>query len=209
MRTRKRISDGWEFCFDEKCGESLPAEQVWQPVTLPHDWQIWHVSNLYQDGTGWYRRVLTWQPGARCCLYFEGVYMDATVFVGGKTAAEWKYGYSSFEVDVTDFLQPGENELLVRVCLRHPNSRWYSGAGIYRDVWRIDCPQSHLVTDGLYLSVRELSGGLWQLTAGAETEDAQAGDLLEYTLLNAGGETVTAVSAAVGQSAVLTVENPY
>lgn len=209
MRTRKRISDGWEFCFDEKCGESLPAEQVWQPVTLPHDWQIWHVRNLYQDGTGWYRRVLTWQPGARCCLYFEGIYMDATVFVGGKTAAEWKYGYSSFEVDVTDFLQPGENELLVRVCLRHPNSRWYSGAGIYRDVWRIDCPQSHLVTDGLYLSVRELSDGLWQLTAGAETVEAAAEDCLEYTLLNAGGETVAAVSAAVGQSAVLTVENPH
>lgn len=209
MRKRTLFSDGWEFCFDETCGEALPAEPLWQPVTLPHDWQIWHVKNLYEDGTGWYRKAMTWEPGLRCCLYFEGIYMDSTVYVNGTAAAEWKYGYSSFEVDVTDLLQPGENQVLVRVCLRHPNSRWYSGAGIYRDVWRIDCPETHLVTDGLYLSTKELMDGLWQLTASAETETAEAGDLLEYTLLNAEGETVATASAAVGESAVLTVASPH
>ena len=178
MRTRKRISDGWEFCFDEKCGESLPAEQVWQPVTLPHDWQIWHVKELYQDGTGWYRKDFSWTPGRRCCLYFEGVYMDAAVFVNGTLAFQWKYGYTSFQTDVTEYLTPGENQVLVRCCLRHPNSRWYSGAGIYRDVWLIDAPESHLETDGVYFHA-EKQGGEWLCSVCAQTANAGGAAVLK------------------------------
>ena len=177
MRTRTLWNEGWQFFVDTHCKEALPqGELSWQEVTLPHDWQIWHVQELYQDGTGWYRKKFTWTPGRRCCLYFEGVYMDAALFVNGALAAQWKYGYSSFQADITDFLTAGENQVLVRCLVRHPNSRWYSGAGIYRDVWMLQYEASHLVTDGLYVSPRELEEGLWRITVSAETENALDSD---------------------------------
>ena len=56
--------------------------------------------------------------------------MDSTLYVNGQYVGEWKYGYSSFEHDLTDFLKIGENEILLKVVHQSPNSRWYSGAGI-------------------------------------------------------------------------------
>ncbi|MCD8008771.1 MAG: glycoside hydrolase family 2, partial [Clostridiales bacterium] len=171
MNRASLLNDGWRFWLDEQCREALPVTQVdWQPVELPHDWQIWHVSNLYQDGTGWYRRTLFYQPraGRRLALYFEGVYMDTTVFVNGAAAGEWKNGYTSFHLDVTDLLRPGENELLVRCLLRHPNSRWYSGAGIYRDVWLWEMPEEHLLPHSLYVAPKEQPDGTWTVLVQAE-----------------------------------------
>ncbi len=178
MNRTKLFLDGWQFWHDAAGGETLPAGRPeWTPVTLPHDWQIWHVKALYQDGTGWYRKrfVPTAAPGSRCVLYFEGVYMDTTVYVNGRTAAEWKYGYSSFYLDLTDFLHDGENEILVRCMLRHPNSRWYSGAGIYRDVWLWEMPETHLLPQSLYIAPREGEGDVWILPVCAEVGHSGAG----------------------------------
>ncbi|MGM9604857.1 MAG: glycoside hydrolase family 2 TIM barrel-domain containing protein [Faecousia sp.] len=209
MRTQTLWNDGWYFYADTGCGETLPDGPLpWQPVTLPHDWQIWHVQELYQDGTGWYRKKFTWTPGRRCCLYFEGVYMDTAVFVGGRQAIEWKYGYSSFQADVTDFLVPGENEVLVRCRLRHPNSRWYSGAGIYRDVWLLEYPQAHLVNDGLYVSPRETAPGCWQVTVSAEAENVLETDRVELTLLDGDGKSVASALAEPNSDALLAVDHP-
>ena len=84
MRTTSQWNLDWAFYADPQCRETLPAGALpWQPVTLPHDWQIWHVKELYQDGTGWYRKVFSYTPGQRFCLYFEGVYMDSAIFVTG------------------------------------------------------------------------------------------------------------------------------
>lgn len=209
MRTRTLWNDGWVFYVDPDCGELLPSGPLtWQAVTLPHDWQIWHVDNLYQDGTGWYRKRFAWTPGRRCCLYFEGVYMDAAVFVNGKQAAQWKYGYTSFQADVTEFLKDGENEVLVRCLVRHPNSRWYSGAGIYRDVWMLEYEDAHLVTDGLYVSPRELRPGRWEVALSAETENALPSDELVYTLMSLEGQTLASIHAAPGEQIKMEVANP-
>lgn len=208
MRTKTLWNNDWYFYVDLNCGDVLPAGALsWQKVTLPYDWQIWHVENLYQDGTGWYRKNFSWMPGRKCCVYFEGVYMDSTVYVNGKEAAQWKYGYSSFQVELTDLLTPGENQILVRCQLRHPNSRWYSGAGIYRDVWLLEYPQTHLVTDGLYVSAREGEGSTWQLTASAETVGTREADRIKWELLN--GKTVAAAMlGAPGEDCQMEVEAP-
>lgn len=209
MRTKTLWNEGWQFFVDTDCKEALPQGELrWQEVTLPHDWQIWHVRELYQDGTGWYRKKFTWTPGRRCCLYFEGVYMDAALFVNGVLAAQWKYGYSSFQADITDFLTAGENQVLVRCLVRHPNSRWYSGAGIYRDVWMLQYEASHLVTDGLYVSPRELEEGLWRITISAETENALDSDCVSYSLLDQEGNRVAAIQAAPNVEAQMEVANP-
>ncbi len=209
MRTTTQWNQGWEFFVDTECREELPGGELsWQRVTLPHDWQIWHVKDLYQDGTGWYRKTFSHTPGQRFCLYFEGVYMDSTVYVNGKPVMEWKYGYSSFQVDITESLHEGENTVLVRCLLRHPNSRWYSGAGIYRDVWCIQYGDAHLITDGLYVSPRELCQGMWQVTVSAEAENVLPADVMEYTLLARSGEKIASATAPCGQEAVFPVENP-
>lgn len=209
MRTRTLWNEGWAFFADLDCGDLLPDGPLsWQAVTLPHDWQIWHVENLYQDGTLWYRKNLSWTPGRRCCLYFEGVYMDAAVFVNGKQAAAWKYGYTSFQADVTPFLNPGENQVLVRCRLRHPNSRWYSGAGIYRDVWLLEYEDAHLVTDGLYVSPRELAQGRWEITLSAETENTVDGDQLIYTLIDPESQVLASLHAPLQGDAKMEVANP-
>ena len=209
MRTKTLWNRDWAFYLDPQCGEALPeGELPWQPVTLPHDWQIWHVSDLYQDGTGWYRKQFTHTPGRRLCLLFEGVYMDAAVFVNGQPAAEWKYGYSTFQADVTDFLHEGENTILVRCLLRHPNSRWYSGAGIYRDVWRIEYGDAHLVTDGLYISPKELESKHWQVTVSAETEDTLPDDTVEFTVLDSDGTALASACVPCGSECTLPVERP-
>ncbi len=170
MNRTQLFLDGWQFWHDAAGASELPAGRPdWTEVTLPHDWQIWHVKALYQDGTGWYRKrfSLVPAPGTRYAIYFEGVYMDTTLFVNGRTAGEWKYGYSSFHFDLTDFLRAGENEILVRCALRHPNSRWYSGAGIYRDVWLWEMPETHLLPQSLYIAPRE-EGDVWTLPVRAE-----------------------------------------
>ena len=207
MRTATLWNDGWLFYEDPCCGEA-PGDFPWQPVTLPHDWQIWHAKDLYRDGTGWYQKHFFWTPGRRCCLYFEGVYMDATVFVNGKPVFQWKYGYSSFQVDVTDHLVPGDNQLLVRCLLRHPNSRWYSGAGIYRDVWLVEYEDAHLVTHGLYISPREIAPERWEITLSAEAENALETDQLVYTLLDQDGAAVATISAGVNEEAAMEVSHP-
>ncbi|MCC8182337.1 MAG: DUF4982 domain-containing protein [Clostridiales bacterium] len=184
MRRAERFDRNWDFWLDRSCGETLPEAPDWQHLDLPHDWQIWQVQHLYQDGTGWYRKRfdLTPQPGMVYAIAFDGVYMDTTVYLNGKELGQWKNGYTPFHLDMTAALQAGENELLVRCCLRHPNSRWYAGAGIFRSVELWTMPETHLIPDGLYISAREGQTGEWTVEASAELGGGNVSALDEYTL---------------------------
>ena len=107
-------------------------------------------------------------------LWFGGAYMDTTVFVNGTEVGQWKYGYTSFWFDITDALHEGQNEVLVRCNLRHPNSRWYSGAGLYRNVELWEAPDLHLMPDGLYVAAKEGDNGAWTVTVTAEAGSVTA-----------------------------------
>jgi beta-galactosidase len=135
--------------------DSIIKENItWTPVTLPHDWLIYDTMNLYQSAEGWYHKTFELNDLTtyrRYCLRFEGVYMNSYYYINGRAAGTWKYGYTTFELDITDFIQPGKNELYVQVIFETPNSRWYSGAGIYRKVWLKAYPDIHLVPDGIYI----------------------------------------------------------
>ena len=184
---RTLFNDGWTFAelaLDEntmfKTGEDgaskVPVlftpdqflkeadDQTYRPVRLPHDWQIYHVQDLYKNSVGFYKKSFEIKDiaessgisergaGRYVALAFEGVYMNSAVWVNGKKAGEWKYGYSAFEFDISDLVKPGQNEVLVIAVYQHCNTRWYSGAGIFRDVKLINCPAQHLVSDGVYFS---------------------------------------------------------
>lgn len=166
------FNDGWQFCLCDIGTElsALPGRH-WYNVELPHDWLINDTSKLYETGEGWYRRSLTCsaeQLSGRVLLNFDGVYMNSTLFVNGKEAGSWTYGYSAFEHDITDFLHEGENELLLRVSHQSPNTRWYSGAGIFRDVMLKLRPAAYIGTNGVYIHSAPQPEGGW--TTEVETD---------------------------------------
>lgn len=166
------FNDGWQFCLCDIGTElsALPGRH-WYDVELPHDWLINDTSKLYETGEGWYRRSLPCsaeQLSGRVLLNYDGVYMNSTLFVNGKEAGSWTYGYSAFEHDITDFLHEGENELLLRVSHQSPNTRWYSGAGIFRDVMLKLRPAAYIGTNGVYIHSAPQPEGGW--TTEVETD---------------------------------------
>ena len=128
------------------------------PVDIPHDWLIGQVNNLYEDGIGCYRKHFTVPTAdrafgeSRFFLRFEGVYMDSRCYINGLEVFAWPYGYTTFEFEITPYLIDGDNELVVTVTYQSPNTRWYSGAGIFRNVWLLGKCDTHLVSDGIYAS---------------------------------------------------------
>lgn len=166
------FNDDWQFCLCDIGTElsALPGRH-WYDVELPHDWLINDASKLYETGEGWYRRSLPCsaeQLSGRVLLNFDGVYMNSTLFVNGKEVGSWTYGYSAFEHDITDFLHEGENELLLRVSHQSPNTRWYSGAGIFRDVMLKLRPAAYIGTNGVYIHSAPQPEGGW--TTEVETD---------------------------------------
>ena len=155
------FNDQWLFCKVplETSTEEILKMGIWAPVELPHDWLIYNTHDLYENSIGCYKKVFYLEDEVGTdsfYLRFDGVYMDTTIYLNGNEIFTWKYGYSTFEVDITQYLTVKENEILVKCVYRSPNSRWYSGAGIYRNVWLIRKHQAQFVSDGSYIStVRE------------------------------------------------------
>lgn len=139
----------------------------WRTVHLPHDWSIegridinnpsGNDGGYFPTGTGWYRKTFDvpkhWQ-GRVVNILFEGVYMNAEVFINGKSLGIYPYGYSSFLHDLTPYLFYGrENLIAVRVDnSQQKNSRWYSGSGIYRHVWLYVTEPIHLQHWGVQIT---------------------------------------------------------
>jgi beta-galactosidase len=226
MGEYRLFNDGWEFkkqpLDDPKTpvGDLPPAGSEWAPVEIPHDWLIYDANNLYENSVGWYRKSFELPAiGAdSIALRFEGVYMDSTLFVNGAKAGEWKNGYTSFEIDISVFLKPGRNEALMRVVHRAPNSRWYSGAGIYRRIWLKRIPADRIVSDGVYISTSE-GPECWRVDATTElafrSAKGGASCVLRQTVIDGKGKAVASIEGAVKPAAgivkveqALTVRDP-
>ena len=212
------LRSGWVFINrpvvpDEELPAAFPKEQA-TAVTVPHDWLIWDTKNLYEDSLGLYRR--TFEVTAEdevTLLYFEGVYMDCTLFVNGQEAGCWKYGYSSFYFDVTEYTHIGENELFLRVVHKAPNSRWYSGAGIYRPVWQISKKRAHFLPDRFAAEAIETKTGFDLKIRTVASEKAK----LRCTVFDAEGRAVGRGEGAADESITMhlsgvrrwSLESPY
>ncbi len=183
--------DNWEFSknpIDTEYSDGLD----WVPVDIPHDWLIYHTKDLYETSTGWYRKRFEYikKEHIRAALRFEGVYMDSKVYVNGIMAGEWKYGYSTFEFDITDMLKSGENLITVQVNYRSPNSRWYSGAGIYRKILFKEYNECHIVSDGIYIS-SDIDGSV-AVSAAAERPETVSVSGMSIRRIIMDGENILA-----------------
>ena len=169
---RVSFNDGWSVrprvsTFLERGGRAA----TWQPVLLPHDVLIGQTrapeegpGNAYFPGGTWdYKKsfdVPAEHRGKRIFVEFEGVYRDATVRVNGSFAAHHPYGYTGFAVPVDHLVRHGEpNEITVEVNAQE-DARWYSGAGIYRNVKLVVGEPVHLALDSLFVTTPEIDDDL-------------------------------------------------
>lgn len=178
---RKLFCNDWKF-YKAAFGSDYSENFAFKPVDVPHDWLIYDTNDLYETSTGWYRKNFSYQKkeGIRTFIRFDGVYMDSKVYVNGALAGEWKYGYSAFMFDITDLVKEGENIITVRVDHHAPNSRWYSGAGIFRKVWLCESPEIRFGNDGIYITTSKQEDG-WQVTVKAEMLRPEGTPLWRHT----------------------------
>ncbi|MBP1579299.1 MAG: DUF4982 domain-containing protein [Oscillospiraceae bacterium] len=198
-KNRRLFCDGWQFRKSDITAQFITTKSF-KPVDLPHDWLIYDTNNLYETSSGWYLKKFSYEkkPGVRTYIRFDGVYMDTHVYVNDKPAGEWKYGYSAFRLDITDLIKNGENTILVRVDYHSPNSRWYSGAGIYRNVWLCESSEIRFGNDGVYIST-EKHGEDWSVNVTSEVLRPMgttiAGTRLRQTVLDPAGNAVASAES--------------
>ena len=167
-RERQNFDAGWLFLLADSAqmSDADYQDSWWRRLDVPHDWAIegdFYVSNpsgasggALPGGVGWYRKHFSINQESitnnRFFLEFDGVYMNSTVYVNGQKVGFRPYGYSSFEYDITPYVHEGDNVVAVRVDNSdQPNSRWYSGCGIYRHVWLTKTHPIHVRHWGVYV----------------------------------------------------------
>lgn len=160
-RDVRNFDDNWLFTLGDAAAMAQPDydDSGWRRLNVPHDWAIegdFYASNpsgasggALPGGIGWYRKHFQLESNDNHSKYyiaFDGVYMNSTVYVNGHEVGTRPYGYSSFEYDITKYLNTnGKNVIAVRVDNSdQPNSRWYSGCGIYRHVWLTSTSRIHV-----------------------------------------------------------------
>lgn len=186
-------------------GENFPFvknefdDSVWEHVNLPHDWAIkgpfmtgWQaevsggMGRLPVNGVAWYRKKLnipTTDKGKSIFLEVEGAMSYAMVWCNGKLVGGWPYGYNSWRLDLTPYLIPGaENQLAIRLDNPNYSSRWYPGAGIYRNVWLIKTNPVHVSQWGTYITTKKSSDSEAELEIEISVDNAtQNGTSIEVS----------------------------
>ncbi len=199
----------WKFAeFPlETSFETMNQSDLPKPIDIPHDWMIHNVNALYRSSIGFYKKEFLLEPaeGHSYFVRFEGVYMNSTVYLNGQMIYEWKYGYSTFDVDLTEHLRVGYNELCVVVTYIEPNTRWYSGAGIYRNVYLVEKEASFFALDGIYISTQKNGNG-FNVTVDSETvSKSPCNAVIRHTLKNRFGGILTANDYPVSITTDVTV----
>lgn len=215
---KEKFVKDWKFIQDDKeeFQEKEWDDRDWGNVTLPHDWDA--KASPCQDaksgagggfarcGIGWYRKhfLLTKRDlQQHLSILFDGIYRNSSVFLNGVNLGGCRYGYTSFEVPIDAAALEGSNVLAVRVDNSlQPESRWYSGSGIYRNVWLIRHPHVHFSLYGIKAAVNELyeentlASLLLQAECINETNKEEKGSIT-FTLCDQDGQIASVSSAAV------------
>lgn len=219
-RTVEDFNFGWCFALGDDEAFSDPAfdDSEWRQLHLPHDWSI--EGEFSKDnpstpgggalpgGIGWYRKDFATPAGVdggkKVYVEFDGVFMNSTVYVNGKAAGTRPYGYSSFSYDITDLLLPeGQTNLMAVRCdnEQQPNSRWYAGCGIYRNVRLVTVDPVHVAYNGVFVKT-DVPGKVAVETTVEAPEGVDYGII--YSIMDAEGRCV-----AKSQTDTLDLPDPH
>jgi len=217
LERKQRFNFDWKFALGDAAENSAENfdDTTWRKLDLPHDWSIEGKSEknnpsggdggFYPTGTGWYRKTFSapteWK-NQKIAIYFEGVYMNAEVFINGKSVGIQPYGYTSFEYDLTPYLKLGQqNTIAVKVDnSQQKNCRWYSGSGIYRNVWLMVRNSVHVKNWGVAISTLEVKNN--KAVVGVKTIIKNETPVLEVVMLSTAiidgkGKTVANASGKI------------
>ncbi|MGD8868860.1 MAG: glycoside hydrolase family 2 TIM barrel-domain containing protein [Gemmatimonadales bacterium] len=234
-RQRLLMDYGWKFSRGDPAGaeEAGFDDSGWRSLDLPHDWSIEGPydqnaptggrGGYLPTGVGWYRRSFTLPAesrGRRVTIEFDGVYQNSDVWINGNHLGHRPYGYISFQYDLTPHLVDGENIVVVRADNSHqPNTRWYSGSGIYRHVWLTMTDPLHVGHWGTFVTTPDVDSASAQVAVRTRIVNDGTGERrgsLRSVILDASGIEVARsevpFTLAAGEVAEpvreLTVETP-
>lgn len=212
QRTEMLLEKGWKFTKGDVSGAEGTSfnDTHWESVVVPHGWAIYGPFDRNNDlqnvavtqnfekeasvktgrtgglpyvGVGWYRTRFDVEPGRQTMLVFDGAMSEAKVYVNGKEACFWPFGYNSFYCDVTSFLNHDgkQNLLAVRLENRPQSSRWYPGAGLYRNVRVVTTGQIHVPVWGTQLTTPHVSEDYASVCLRTSVENAGRTELTVQT----------------------------
>jgi beta-galactosidase len=224
IRQRLLIDRSWKFILSDIKGAEKQDfdESKWRSLNLPHDWSIEGefkedaatkgAGGYLPTGIGWYRKHLTISSVGKDQQYwieFDGVYMNSDVWINGQHLGSHPYGYTSFYYDLTPYIKKGENVIAVRVDNSvQPNSRWYSGSGIYRHVWLNIAGSVHIAQWGTYLTtpVAERSSATVSVRTTIENHQKVKKELILLSVINdlSGKEIVSVKNPVILDASVIT-----
>ena len=231
------FNDGWLFLRADSSWNIRETPDMkdihfddsrWRRVTLPHDWGVEQpmspdkgsCQGYLPGGIGWYRKHLTsLSPAPLYYLYFEGVYNYSEVYLNGHLLGKRPSGFASFLYNITPYLnKDGDNVLAVRVNHNEENdSRWYTGSGIYRNVWLITAPEVHLAQWGTAWRLKSINKHKAELEVDIETTDERADKRpmslqSTVTLTDAQGRVVATAKTGIAplqkKTVTLSIKNP-
>jgi beta-galactosidase len=174
-RVHVSFNEGWKFALDAGDEAARPGydDSRWRELDLPHDWSIegeFSENNpaspgggALPGGIGWYRktfRVSSGEKDRRTYITFDGIYRNSEVWINGNYLGKWPYGYTTFRYELTPWLKYGEEDNVIAVKVDNsaqPNSRWYSGSGIYRNVWLTTTGRIAVDQWGTFITTPEVS----------------------------------------------------
>ncbi|MBN2029529.1 DUF4982 domain-containing protein [bacterium] len=209
QRIVKNFNRDWRFARGEQSREVLQIDfddSDWESIDLPHDWAIagpfdpdgnGSTGKLPWRGVGWYRKTFTLNEAdrhRRIYIDFDGVMAFPKIYINGQLAGEWDYGYMSFRIDATPFVQFGmDNVIAVKVDTRDHRSRWYPGAGIYRKVTLTIYNPIHIAHWGTFITTPQVSDALATVHVNSTVEnhlDVVSVATAEVTLTDPDGRLV-------------------
>jgi len=235
----KSFNDGWKFYLGNASGAEQPTfnDTSWRGLSVPHDWSAELSFNktspagngggLLDGGIGWYRKAFTLDQsyaGQQIRIEFDGVYMNSQVWINGTSLGTRPYGYSTFQYDLTKYVKTDGSNNVIAVKVDNssqPNSRWYSGSGIYRNVWLTALNTVHVAYNGGFITTPSVSATSATVSIATDVEN-QASSSQSVTITtgiyDASGamvatSTTAASSVAAGATTTLnqslTVSNPH
>lgn len=211
-KTRVSFNTGWKFRLDSVHSYSHASvdDASWRVLNLPHDWSIegrfdknaaaGTGGGALPGGIGWYRKTFSIpasQKEKSVFIEFDGVYRNSEVFINGHSLGFRPYGYSSFYYDLTPYLKYGNEKNVVAVKVdnsKQPNSRWYSGSGIYRNVWLTTVSKLHVLNWGSFVTTPQISESTARVVLENIINNQYSEDrtyVVRSTIYDAAGKPVT------------------
>jgi len=228
-RKTENFDDNWKFILGDDSLAKQPAfnDSTWRILDLPHDWSIEGSFNEKNPttqgegglpaGIGWYRKTFKVPSSSKnknVFIDFDGVYRNSEVWINGHYLGKRPNGYISFSYDLTQYLNFGDQNNIIAVKVDNadqPNSRWYSGSGIYRNVWLTTVNRTYFTKWGIFITTPQIANNKATMHVSSIIAAHDRNLDLKITIYNAHGKIVATHVSSVPNSYVkadLTIENP-